>query len=197
MEVTGQKSQGWICHPAAGALSVLPLGSVLRPLHGLELAQAGPTWIQGWRGPSKARSSQSPLWQEQRGRDCTLICTSPLIPPVLQNNPAVDDLAQSHLLKDWGLHQECFPKDAHSTGSFLCLSYSRGAGKALVSHWSFPPSLLWPIGPSPALSWPWSPRALVGWPRRPQDGRSCLTRSPFPFVTEEAVLELKFKDFSV
>lgn len=38
MEVTGQKSQGWICHPAAVALSVLPLGSVLRPLPGLELA---------------------------------------------------------------------------------------------------------------------------------------------------------------
>lgn len=48
-------------------LSVLPLSSSLRPLPGLELAEAGPAWIQGWRGASKAGSSQSPLWQEQRG----------------------------------------------------------------------------------------------------------------------------------
>lgn len=67
VEVTGQKGQGWIWHPTAVALSVLPLSSSLRPLPGLELAEAGPAWIQGWRGASKAGSSQSPLWQEQRG----------------------------------------------------------------------------------------------------------------------------------
>lgn len=158
------------------------------PLPGLELAQAGPAWMQGWRGASKAGSSSQSHCGRSRGgtglhTDLAQVPDSPCAGRTILQWMISHNLISWRV---WGLHPGVFPQ-GHSAGSFFCLSCSRGAGKALVSHWSFPPSLLWPAGPSPALSCP------VEWPRRPQDGCSCLTHSPFPFVTEEAALELKFR----
>lgn len=188
----GKTRQGWICHPTAVALSVLPLGSSLRPLAwiGACLGWAcWPTWIQGWRGASKARS------RGRRGLHTLILHKSPDSPRARMTILQWMILHSLISLRVWGLRPGVFPQGC-TFSSLFPLSPVQGG---LLRPWSHTGASL-PLSYGPLdrpLPCPGPPRALVGWPRRPQDGCSCLTRSPFPFVTEEAALELRFKDFSV
>ncbi|RLV95292.1 hypothetical protein DV515_00012918, partial [Chloebia gouldiae] len=113
--------------------------------------------------------------------------------PEPADDPAVDDLAQSHLLEGLGFPPRSVSPRTHILQAPSSVSPVQGGLVRPCSHTGA--SLHLSYGPSPALSCPGPPRVLVEWLRRHQDGCSCLTHSPFPFVTEEAALELKFKDF--
>lgn len=71
----------------------------------------------------------------------------------------MDNLAQSNLQESLGALSRSVSPGTQLLQAPSSLSPVQGAGKALVSHWSFSPSPLWPAGPSPALSCPEPGRA--------------------------------------